>query len=226
MNRTASSAAGSIRLVLVSRQQLFRECLGTRLESSSRLVVSGVAGSVEEAAKLCRARGAHLLVVDGVGLDEASYRLLAGISTGDGEPRTVILGLPDSVSDVRRCAEAGVSGFAYRDTPLDELTRTLEAVTRGEKVCGATVSRELCRRLSRLGRNDRRRERMKALRLTARQMEVLRWVARGLGNHEIADRLGLSPYTVKNHVHGILERLEVRDRTEAVAVAFRNRWLP
>jgi two-component system NarL family response regulator len=87
------------------------------------------------------------------------------------------------------------------------------------------VARHLVDRLGRLGRRDRKQQEMEALRLTPRQMEVLRLISRGLGNGQVADRLGLSPYTVKNHVHNILECLGVSDRTEAVAYAYRRRWL-
>jgi two-component system NarL family response regulator len=66
---------------------------------------------------------------------------------------------------------------------------------------------------------------MGALDLTPRQMEVLRLIARGLGNERIADRLRLSPHTIKNHVHNILERLDAKDRAEAVAHAYQRRWL-
>jgi DNA-binding NarL/FixJ family response regulator len=213
-------------LILVSSQRLFRQCLGARLEASQRFVVVREAESVEEALNSAPVEEAHVVLVDAVDLDAGGFRLLAGLDTEKGDPRAVVLGLSDAVAQVRRCAEAGISGFAYRDTSLEDLTRTLEAVSRGEQVCASRVSRELFRRLSRLGRSGRRQVQMEALCLTPRQMEVLRWTARGLGNQEIGERLKLSPYTVKNHMHKILERLGVRDRTEAVAYAFRNRWLP
>lgn len=209
-------------LVLVSPQRLFCDCLAARLGGSGTFAVAGRSGDLEQGIATARSRGAQLLLVDGTTLDERGYGLLGELE----DLKTVVLGLSGGVGELRRCAEAGVHGYAYRDTPFDELTATLAAVVRGRRVCGSRATREVFSLLARLGRRDRRRDQMDALRLTPRQMEVLRLMAKGLGNLKIAAHLGLSHYTVKNHVHNILERLGVKDRTEAVAFAYRHHWLP
>lgn len=210
-------------LLLVSRQRLFRDCLADQLAGADGFVVAGLTDDLGHGIAEARRRGAQLLVVDGSGLDDRGFELLSDLS---GEPKAVVLGVRGAVADLRRCADAGISGFAYRDMPLDDLVRTLAAVMRGERVCGPGASRDLFSRLSRLGRRERQEERLDVLTLTPRQMEVLRLIARGLGNEEIACRLQLSPHTVKNHVHNILERLGARDRAEAVANAYQRHWLP
>lgn len=210
-------------LLLVSRQRLFRDCLADQLTGAGGFVVAGHADELARGIAEARRRGAHLLVVDGSVLDEGDFDLLAELP---GDLKTVVLGVRGVVADVRRCAEAGVDGFAYRDLPLDELVRTLAAVVRGERVCGPGSTRQLFARLARLGRREREDERLEVLTLTPRQMEVLRLIARGLGNEAIACRLGLSPHTVKNHVHNILDRLGASDRAEAVANAYQRHWLP
>ncbi len=209
-------------LVLVSRQRLFRDCLSARFATSKAFRVAAECGELEEAVVEARRRDAQLLLVDGSSLDDGGYSLLAGLQ----DLKTVVLGVPDGLAELRRCAEAGIHGFVYRDTPLEELTATLAAVARGRRVCGPRAARAAFGRVARLALRDHRRDRMEVLALTPRQMEVLRLMAQGLGNVQIAGRLGLSHYTVKNHVHNILERLDVRDRTEAVAHAYRRRWLP
>lgn len=210
-------------VLLVSRQRLFRDCVADQLAGADGFVVAGLADDLDHGIAEARRRGAQLLVVDGSGLDEGSFDVLAGLA---GEPKAVVLGVRGAVSEVRRCADSGIDGFAYRDLPLDELVRTLAAVVRGERVCGPGSARELFSRLARLGRRERQGERLEVLALTPRQMEVLRLIARGLGNDRIAVHLGLSPHTVKNHVHNILDRLGARDRAEAVANAYQRRWLP
>lgn len=209
-------------LVLVSRQRLLCDCLTSRFTGAEGFAVAGRSGDLERGIDEARRRGADVLLVDGTGLDARGYDLLARL----GDLKTVVLGLSGSFTELRRCAEAGVDGFAYRDAPFDELTETLAAVVRGRRACGPRAALDVFSTLARLGRRDRQRDLMEALRLTPRQMEVLRLMARGLGNQGIAERLGLSHFTVKNHVHNILERLGVRDRTEAVAYAYRRRWLP
>lgn len=210
-------------VLLVSRQRLFRDCLADQLAGAGGFVVAGLADDLDRGIAEARRRNAHLLVVDGSGMDERGFHLLAGL---EGKPKSVVLGVRGAVSEVRRCADAGIDGFAYRDLPLDELVRTLASVVRGERVCGPGSARDLFSRLARLGRRERQDERLAVLTLTPRQMEVLRLIARGLGNEQIASHLVLSPHTVKNHVHNILERLGARDRAEAVANAYQRHWLP
>jgi DNA-binding NarL/FixJ family response regulator len=210
-------------LILVSRSRLFRECLECRLAGSRRFRVAAAFDGLAPALRESSAHRAELLLIDGTSVGEEDLERLRG--HGEGNPKTVILGLARGARELHRYVDAGVSGYLLRDAPLAELTEALEAVLRGERVCGGRVARYLVERLGRLGRREQEREAMGALRLTPRQMEVLRLIAEGLGNDQIADRLGLSPYTVKNHVHNILECLGVSDRTEAVAYAYRRRWL-
>ncbi len=210
-------------LLLVSRSRLFRECLACRFAKGPRFRVAGAFENLAPALERSPALGTELLLIDGNSLVEGDLALLNGHA--EGNPKVVILGLARGARHLREYAEAGVAGYLLRDAPLSELTEALEAVLRGERVCGGRVAQHLVDRLTTLGRRVRRRQAMEALRLTPRQMEVLRLVAQGLGNEQVAERLGLSQYTVKNHVHNILERLGVGDRTEAVAYAYRRRWL-
>lgn len=221
--RRSSSVEDPTRLLFVSRNRLFRDCLASQLGLTDRFEVTAQADELSDGIRKARRQEIRLLLVDGNGLDDSAFDLLAGL---DGDMRTVVLGLRGVATEVRRYAAAGISGFAYRDTPFDELTRTLSAVARGERVCAADCTHDLFARLARLGRAERRTRRMEVLNLTSRQMEVLRLIAKGLGNGEIASRLSLSANTIKNHVHNILERMDARDRAEAVARAYERHWLP
>lgn len=209
-------------LFVVSRHRLVREVLAARIEHAGDFVVAATDDDLPRGIAEARRCAADLLLIDVACLEDGALGLLAEL---DGEMKTVVLGLRGAVSEVRRCHEAGVDGFVYRDTPLDELTRTLSAVVAGETVCGPRCTRDLFSSLGRLGRQGKRGEELGMLALTPRQMEVLRLIARGLGNERIGDRLGLSPHTIKNHVHNILERLDAKDRAEAVAHAYQRHWL-
>jgi DNA-binding NarL/FixJ family response regulator len=222
ISSSQAPSLGVTRLMLVSRQRLLRDCLAARFAASRRFALAGQSHSLEEAIAQAPDRGARLLLVDGACLDDRAYSLLSRLGE---ELKTVVLGLSEGHAELRRCAEAGISGFVDRESAYDDLAETLEAVARGRRVCSGRSSQELFDRLARLGRRCRRSDQMEALVLTPRQMEVLRLMADGHGNAEIARRLHLSHYTVKNHVHNILAALAVKDRTEAVAHAYRRRWL-
>lgn len=209
-------------LLLVSRHRLVREALAARIEQTGEFVVMATHDDLARGIAEARRRAADLLLVDAPCLEDGAFSLLAAL---DGEIKTVVLGLRGAVSEVRRCHDAGVDGFVYRDTSLDELTSTLSAVACGEQVCGARCARDLFSSLAHLGRQGRLDEELDVLRLTPRQMEVLRLIAKGLGNERIAARLGLSPHTIKNHVHNILGRLDAKDRAEAVSHAYQRQWL-
>jgi len=123
------------------------------------------------------------------------------------------------------CLMAGAGGLLSFDRPLSEVAGAIELVARGDKVCPPQVMRELFARLGELGRERKRRERLEVLALSAREMEILRLIADGMTNQEIARHLYLSVHTVKNHVHRILDALAVQNRWAAVRHAFAKGWL-
>lgn len=129
--------------------------------------------------------------------------------------KVVALGLPEVEAEVIACAEAGVSGYVSRDASLEDLASTLRSVGRGELPCSPRVAGALLRRVRSLARNGPTSS--AAAQLTRRELEVLGLVDEALTNKEIAARLHVSPATIKNHVHNILEKLNVHHRAEAVS---------
>jgi len=113
------------------------------------------------------------------------------------------------------CAEAGVSGYVTREASLDELTGVVESVARGESPCSPRISALLLRRVAETA--GRRTETDAARRLTRREAEIVGLIDEGLSNKQIAGRLSIELATVKNHVHSILEKLQVERRAEAAA---------
>lgn len=129
--------------------------------------------------------------------------------------RVVALAI-DSTDEVVAVVEAGVSGYVPKEASLTELVSTIQSVSCGEMPCSPSVAAGLCRRLADLApRQDQAPQR----RLTVRERQVLALVGEDLSNKEIARRLCIEVTTVKNHVHNLLEKLQVHRRRDAIAVA-------
>lgn len=134
----------------------------------------------------------------------------------------VALAAQGATADVIACADAGFASYIPRDVPLSQLRGIIEMALRGEVPCDSKVSGGLLREL-----RARRQQAVEPLPepLTRREFDVLRLLTRGLSNKEIARQLGLSEATVKNHVHEILSKLNVRRRAQAIALIREQPWL-
>jgi two-component system nitrate/nitrite response regulator NarL len=130
--------------------------------------------------------------------------------------RRVALGIREVEPDVIAWAEAGVDGFVSRDASLDDLMATVAAVAAGETLCSPKVAATLLRRVATLA--GERHPAAAHPPLTAREHEIVGLIDQGLSNKEIATRLRIELPTVKNHVHNLLEKLQVHRRGEAAAV--------
>jgi two-component system, NarL family, nitrate/nitrite response regulator NarL len=132
-------------------------------------------------------------------------------------PRTpvVALAVSETEDEVVACAEAGVAGYLIRQDSLAALVAVIHSVAKGETLCSPRVAATLLRRVAALA-GERKVQAMPA-RLTARERQVLQLVDAGLSNKQIARRLSIDIRTVKNHVHHILEKLQVHSRGEAAA---------
>src|SRR6185503_8563410 len=152
--------------------------------------------------------------VDGIA---ATRHLLAQ----PGPPRVLILTTFDLDEHVYDALDAGASGFLLKDTTAEHLFDAVRIVAAGDALLAPTVTRRLVAEFARL--RAHRRERDPALRsLTTRETEVLRLIAEGLSNPEIAARLVVGEETVKSHVSRVLGKLGLRDRTQAVVVAYES----
>jgi DNA-binding NarL/FixJ family response regulator len=129
--------------------------------------------------------------------------------------RIVMVGVDDGDAEIISYAEAGASGYLTRDGSFADLVRILEEVARGELSCSPRVAAALIRRVSMLAAG--RRPASGTASLTEREAEILGLISAGLSNKEIAARLYIALATVKNHVHNVLDKLEVRSRFDAAA---------
>jgi two-component system NarL family response regulator len=139
--------------------------------------------------------------------------------------KIVILTISDEESDLFRAVRAGANGYLLKDVPGEEIADGIRAVVGGQSLISSSMASALLTEFAALSRRQETRSQVPVPRLTERELEVLRLVARGLGNREIAAQLFISENTVKNHVRNILEKLQLHSRMEAVVYAVREKIL-
>ena len=135
-----------------------------------------------------------------------------------------MLTVSDDEQDLFAAVRAGATGYLLKEVSIEELADAVRAVHRGDGLVSPSMVAELAPRVQRAVAARRRgRQRGGAPKLTDRELEVLRLVARGMSNKEIAAELVIAENTVKNHVRNILEKLQLRSRTEAAMYAVREK---
>jgi DNA-binding NarL/FixJ family response regulator len=210
-----------IRVLLVDDQQLVRIGFRMILQDEPDITVVGEAkdgrAAVEAAPQLqpdVIVMDIRMPVMDGV---EATRRL---VQEGGGSWRVLILSTFDADEYVVEALRAGASGFVLKDVQPAEFAQAIRTIAAGDALLAPSVTRQLL---------DRFRDRLpmppgelheRLRELTERELEVLKLVARGLSNREIADRLVLAEPTVKTHVSHALLKLDLRDRAQAVVFAY------
>ncbi|HZG05732.1 MAG TPA: response regulator transcription factor [Streptomyces sp.] len=215
----------TVRVMLVDDQALLRTGFRMVLDAQPDMEVVAEAGDGAEALEKLRATAVDVVLMDvrmprldGV---EATRRICEGGEGGPGDPRVLILTTFDLDEYAFSALRAGASGFMLKDVPPNELLSAIRAVHSGDAVVAPSTTRRLIDRFSSLLPSTSEQPAAKELeRLTDREREVLLLVAQGLSNGEIAQRLVVSEATVKTHVGRILTKLELRDRVQAVVLAY------
>ncbi len=211
----------TVRVVVADDQQIVREGFTALLETQEDMTVVGSASDGEEAIRVCAERQPDVVLMDvrmpGVDGIEATRRLAGGV----GGVRIIILTTFDLDEYVYDALSAGASGFLLKDAGAERLFEAVRVVAAGEALLAPAITRRLIAEFAR--QRPRVRPAPERLsELTPRETEVLRLVAEGLSNTEIADRLVLSDETVKTHVSRVLGKLGLRDRTQAVVAAYES----
>ena len=199
-----------IRLLIVDDHPVVRDGLVAILhEGEPDLEVVGEAGDGKEAVVAWRNLRPTVTIMDLQLPGQTGVEAIKAIRREDPEARVLVLTTFDGDADIQRALEAGARGYLLKNVRRAALIEAVRAVAAGQRYLPpATAARLL--------------EAMESERLTARELDVLRLLAQGERNREIAKTLGLAEPTVKIHVNNLLRKLEAKDRTEATVIALRR----
>ena len=198
------------RLAIVAAIPLYRDGLARSLSVDHGFDVVGTAEDARGAAELLERAAPDVLLIDISA--PGSLDLSRAISRAPRHPPIVALALPETEEHVIACAEAGVSAYVPPEASLEELASLVRRASCGEALCSPHIAGVLIRRVASLAAE---RPDGLASPLTAREQEIVALIDEGLSNKEIAARLFIEVATVKNHVHNVLEKLDVRSRGQA-----------
>jgi two-component system nitrate/nitrite response regulator NarL len=202
------------RVFVVAAVRLYRDGLAASLPRREGIEVVGTAKSWAEGAADVLASKPDVVLLD-TALADGPSAIWEIVHAAEGI-KVIALAVSESEREVIAYAEAGVSGYVTRDEALDDLVAAVHSAARGQVTCSPRIAAALLRRVTALSNPS---PATTEGRLTRRETEIAALIDEGLSNKEIAQRLCIELPTVKNHVHNILEKLEVRSRFE---VAGRN----
>jgi DNA-binding NarL/FixJ family response regulator len=211
-----------IRTLVADDQQVVREGFAALLGTQEDIEVVGSAADGAEAVALSAEHRPEVVlmdvrmpVLDGI---EATRQIVA--AAAEEGPRILVLTTFDLDDYVYDALQAGASGFLLKDVRAETLFEAVRVVASGDALLSPAITRRLISEFARLRPRQVRPEALSAL--TPRETEILGLVAEGLSNGEIAERLVLSDETVKTHVSHVLRKLGLRDRAQAVVVAYES----
>ena len=220
-------SAEPIRVMIVDDHALFRRGLEMVLTDEDDIELVGEASDGTEAVANAAESLPDVVLMDirmprSSGIDACRAMKAAAPSA-----KIVMLTISDEEEDLFEAIKAGASGYLLKDIPLDEVAESVRSVHGGQSLINPSMASKLITEFATLAKHEDtdRGERVPAPKLTDREMEVLKLVAKGMNNRDIARELFISENTVKNHVRNILEKLQIHSRMEAVMIAVRDKLI-
>lgn len=219
----AKPGGDPIRVVVVDDQELFRRGLTMLLNVEDDIEVVGEASDGVAAADLAASAVPDVVLMDVRMPKKSGIEACHAIKDVTPNARIIMLTVSDEEADLYDAVKNGASGYLLKDSSIDEVAQAVRLVADGQSLISPSMAIKLLDEFKQMSRADR--QAVPTPRLTERELEVLRYVAQGLNNREIAKQLFISENTVKNHVRNILEKLQLHSRMEAVMYAVREKLL-
>ena len=219
MSETTGGAEHNIRILLVNEIRLMGNVIAAALEDEPDIQVVARVTSLDEALKVVQEKEVDVALVSTRLPDQGALKLTNAITELAPATKVLALGLTEEKKRVLRYVEAGATGYVLKDDSLDDMIETIRAAQEGKVFVSPEIAAAMVERISDLAQmfSDVENSVTDDADLTPRELEVLKLIGEDLTNQQIAEELVIEVGTDKNHVHSILEKLNVSSRGEAAA---------
>ncbi|MGI8646595.1 MAG: response regulator [Nocardioides sp.] len=221
MTEGVTSEPEPIRVLVVDDQELFRRGITMLLTAEPGIEVVGEAGDGLEGAALAESTAPDVVLLDVRMPRRSGIEACVDIKQAVPSAKILMLTVSDEEADLYEAVKSGASGYLLKDSSIDEVAQAVRVVADGQSLISPSMAVKLIDEFKALARPER--EQVPGLRLTDRELQVLKLVAKGMNNREISKQLYISENTVKNHVRNILEKLQLHSRMEVVMYAVREK---
>src|SRR5579875_1265925 len=222
----ATPAPGDpIRVLVVDDHALFRRGLEVVLAAESDITVVGEAEDGADAVAKASETLPDIVLLDVRMPRRSGIEACRTIKDAVPSSKIIMLTVSDEEADLYDAIKAGAMGYLLKEISIEEVASAIRAVHGGQSLISPSMASKLLNEFASMIKRTDERQQVPVPRLTDREMEVLRLVAKGLNNRDIAKQLFISENTVKNHIRNILEKLQLHSRMEAVVYAVREKLL-
>jgi two-component system NarL family response regulator len=215
----------AIRVLVVDDHALFRRGLQMVLEQEDDIEVVGEAGDGAEAVDKAAETMPDIVLMDVRMPKRGGIDACTAIKDVVPSAKIIMLTISDEEGDLYDAIKAGASGYLLKEISIEEVATAIRAVNEGQSLISPSMASKLLTEFASMIKRGDERQQLPTPRLTDREMEVLKLVAKGMNNRDIAKQLFISENTVKNHIRNILEKLQLHSRMEAVVYAVREKLL-
>lgn len=212
-----------IRAIVVDDQELFRRGLVMLLGQEADIEVVGEADDGVTGSELAASAAPDVVLLDVRMPRRSGIEACRAIKEAVPSAKILMLTVSDEEADLYEAVKNGAAGYLLKDSSIEDVAQAIRVVHDGQSLISPSMAVKLIDEFKQISKPDRHQ--VSGLRLTDRELEVLRLVAKGLNNRAIAKELFISENTVKNHIRNILEKLQLHSRMEAVMYAVREKLL-
>jgi DNA-binding NarL/FixJ family response regulator len=224
-SKTDRGSDDRLRVLIVDDHALFRRGLQMVLRQEEDIDVVGEAGDGHEAVEKAQELMPDVVLMDVRMPGQSGIKATEQIKDLIPHAKILMLTISDEEADLYDAIKAGASGYLLKEISIDEVADAVRSVWSGQSRISPSMASKLLTEFAAMSKRADERQQLPAPRLTDREMEVLKLVAQGMNNRDIAKELFISENTVKNHIRNILEKLHLHSRMEAVVYAVREKLL-
>ena len=225
MSDTPQGDPQTLRVLVCDDHALFRRGLQMVLEQEPDLELVSEAADGEEVVARAQELMPDVILMDVRMPRKSGIEAASEIKDALPHVKILMLTISDDEADLYEAIKAGASGYLLKEIPIEEVADAIRSVWAGQSRISPSMASKLLTEFAAMSKATEEKPQMPAPRLTDREMEVLRLVAQGLNNRDIAAKLFISENTVKNHIRNILEKLHLHSRMEAVVYAVREKMI-